>query len=186
MRFYSIDQLEARIAGLESKIKRLRPLALASDEFTGVFSHGVGKMTRKQAQNRQAAHDRQRQHFRDLQEAEKQLRWLKARHRLYLAGEVHLDGQPCADAPSRQRQQEFAAIYAEWVRSVVKPGDKVQFVMRPDGAKMVVKRLNQKTVTFESGTKWKYTAIRPLTTDGLLMSDEEVKVALLDFMEIGS
>lgn len=102
------------------------------------------------------------------------------------AGEVHPNGQPCKEAPSRQRAREQDALYAAYLQARIKPGDLAEFYLRNDGTKVLVKRVNLKTVTLEMGDKWEVTAIRPLNPDGSIMSKEEFLADLRRFREEGS
>ncbi|MBE2198466.1 MAG: hypothetical protein IAE79_07625 [Anaerolinea sp.] len=170
-RLRTLQELERRIARLEQQVARLTPIANKSDELGAYFPTGVGKMTQRQAQKRQATHDRQRQVFQQLQEAERSLKLLRQRREAVVRGEVHLNGQPRADAPSRQKRADALQVYADYVRAHVHPGDMVEFLEGNDKT-AVVTRLNKKTVTLDGGERWDYATIRPLR-NGQTMTDAE-------------
>lgn len=182
-RLRTLDELDRRIARLEQRIAHLEPIANKPDELGAYFPTGVGKMTHRQAQKRQAAHDRQRNAFKQLQEAQQSLTLLRQRREAVIRGEAHLNGQPRADAPSRQKRAKVAQVYADYIRAHVKPGDVVEFLEGNDKT-AVVTRLNQKTVTLDGGERWEYTAIRPLR-NGQPMTGTEFRQDLRAWMGKG-
>lgn len=170
-------QLRAEIERLEKKIARLTPSADREDELAHHFTHGVGNMTAGQAKRRQRSHDAQRKAIGDRFQAQKDLTYLRNRLANFEAGECHADGQPRADAPSRQVRKRVTDVYAAYIRAHVKKGDAVEFMPNPQ--RTVVRRLNPKTVTLEPhGTTWSYTDIRPYKPDGSQYSDREIGQAV--------
>lgn len=170
----------SEIARLEAKIERLRPLAYEQDELGPHFSHGVGNMTAAQAKRRQAKHDRQRQAFADLQKARADLARWQARLQALDAGEVHPNGQPRADSPTRQRKQDAKARRAAWLRSTLKPGSVVRLVAAAGEPLRTVARCNPKSIRLEgSPVTWSYNDVLPVRSDGTDYTTGELVEMLL-------
>lgn len=98
--------------------------------------------------------------FREYQEAEGKFKRLSAIKAAWEEGEVYHNGQRRKDAPSRQRREAAEAEFAALFRQVLKPGDEVQLAGNPMNS-VTVKRVNRKTITTESGSKWKYAELLP-------------------------
>src|SRR5690606_31448831 len=124
------------------------------------------------------AHERENNHkaeaFRRWQKATSDLKFWENRLALYRAGEIHENGQPRADAPSRQRKQSAADRYAEYLRSIAVVGGEFALMMNPRNT-ITVKRINAKSITDELGEKWKYDELLPLSPSGEAMTGIELK-----------
>jgi hypothetical protein len=168
-------QLRAEIARLEKKVARSCGKADKEDELAHHFSHGVGQMTARQAERRQRSHDAQLAAIRERAQAQKDLTYLRNRLLSFEAGECHANGQPRADAPSRQLRKRVGDVYAEYIRAHVRKGDAVEFLPNPNASASIVRRLNPKTISLEPhGTTWSYSDVRPLKADGAKYSDKEI------------
>ena len=172
-------QLRAEIERLEKKVARLSGKADKEDEMTHHFSHGVGQMTQRQAERRQRAHDAQLTAICDRAQAQSDLTYLRLRLANFEAGECHANGQPRADAPSRQVRKRVVDVYAAYIRSHVRKGDAVEFLPNPNAGNNIVRRLNPKTISLEPhGTTWNYSDVRPIKADGSVYSDKEIAHAV--------
>jgi hypothetical protein len=119
--------------------------------------------------------------FKMYQEAEKNLEFYRARLADYVAGEVHANGQPRKDAPSRQRYADYTALRADFMRTLIHAGDMVQIAGTQN--QILIRRVNKKSLTSESGSKWDYNEIMPLV-NGVPMTDSELSLAFRQWREI--
>jgi len=172
-------QLRAEIERLEKKVARLSGKADQEDELTPYFTHGVGQMTARQAERRQRLHDAQLTAIRERAQAQKDLAYLRNRLASVEAGECYANGQPRADAPSRQVRKRVGDVYAGYIRAHVRKGDAVEFLPNPNADASIVRRLNPKTISLEPhGTTWSYSDVRPLKADGTKYNDKEIAQAV--------
>lgn len=150
-------------------------------EAPGAFA--TGRSNRPASLDRMVdAENRRKSHaFDRFQKASKDLAFWQQRLRLYEAGEVHANGQPRADAPSRKKMQSGAELIGEYFRATLKPGDHVAVAMNPRNT-IEVKRVNRKSITCESGEKWTWNEITPLL-DGIAMTEKQFRQALREFFE---
>lgn len=175
-------QIEHRIAQLKRKIERLtaevnRPQQVPGPFVTGRSGYRLGKALDRENTRRANA-------FRDLQKAKTDLAFWTSRLEGYRSGEYHLDGRPRADAPSRQKQQAAEDTLAAFMRTQIKPGDTLAVAMNPQYGRITVKRVNFKSVTAESGTRWSYSEV--LLMDGdQPMSDARMRELLRAYLENG-
>ncbi len=141
--------VERRIATLTARAAKLKSVWESPDPMGAHFSHGVGRMTERQARGRRAMNDRKAKAFKDWQATESELKEWKRRLSGFRAGECWLDGQPRKDAPSRVAREKAVADYGAWMRGQLKVGMRVLYL--PVDIEARVKRVNQKTVTLD---KW--------------------------------
>lgn len=160
-----LAKIDRKIERAKKAIQKWEPVAYAPMQTPGPFV--TGRSNYKLGRRLDAENERKSKAFRKVKKAQDALKWLKTRRAAYLAGEVHPNGQPRKDAPSRTRAAEAAVTYAEAFRQLVKPGDKVFFSPNPQAGPVTVRRLNKKTVTTEPhGTTWDYLDFLPLDENG--------------------
>ena len=169
--------IEDRIAQLKGIMLRTEPIWNSSFKAPGAFV--TGRSNRPSSLNKMVDRENERKSlaFKQWDKASKELKMLEARLKLVNEGEVHPNGQPVANSPSRQRRREAEKTYAQFIRSIVKPKDKLALADNPRNT-IVAKRLNKKTITCESGTRWTYDEVLPLNDEGNAMSESELRQAL--------
>lgn len=91
---------------------------------------------------------------------ESELKRLESIKEGWLAGEVYHDGQPRKDAPSRVKRRAAVEEFAGHFREVLKPGDEVALSANPRN-RVTIQRVNPKSITTTSGSKWGYDEIIP-------------------------
>lgn len=155
-------QVERRIAQLKAKIDRTQAILDAPREYIpGPFVTGRSNYPKSLSRRLDAQNERYGKLFKENQAAKREYDMLVKRLELIKAGEVHPNGQPRKDAPSRIRRESASLTLADFFRSLIKPGDSVALVFNPRNT-ITIKRVNAKTVTDEMGEKWKYDEIIPI------------------------
>lgn len=95
------------------------------------------------------------------EDGKKELADLQNRVRLFEAGEIHLNGQPRKNSPSRTRIQAFEDKRAEYMYRHLKAGDIVYVY----GGAEVVKKVNRKSIIISHArfgdTKYMYNEVFP-------------------------
>ena len=161
----------SRVDDLEAAYNRA---AEAAKEIPGWQVTGRSNRAKSLDKKIQAATDKQQKIYNELVDAQQEAKQAENRAAAYRAGKAHENGQPRSD---KQAAAASNLTYAEYIRQKVKPGDKLWFVQNPSA--VVVKRLNKKTVTLESGSKWDYLDFVPLV-DGKPMAMADIKAEMQD------
>jgi len=167
-------QIETKIAQLKERIYCLEEITNAPMQTPGPFVTGRSGYT--MGKRLDAENERKANAFRLLQANKRELSQLESILAGYYAGECHLDGRPCANAPSRQRRAEQQNLRAQFMREHIKKGDTVAIAENPRNS-ITVKRVNAKSVTSSAGTLWRYDEIL-LMEDGHVMSDDTLRAKL--------
>lgn len=151
--------------------------------FEALGAFATGRSNRPASLDRMvdAENRRKSSAFDRYQKAAKDLKFWQERLRLYEAGEVHANGQPRADAPSRKKAQRGSELIGEYFRATLKPGDRVAVAMNPRNT-IEVKRVNRKSITCEGGSKWGWDEITPLINE-VAMTEKQFRQALREFFE---
>lgn len=162
-------QIRHRIAQLESKILRLEKIANAPQVYVGWVE--AGGENYKMGKKLEAENNRRMKAYSELTKAQTELNFLKTRLENYHAGETHLNGQPCKDAPSRQKKEAANLTIADFLRAHIKAGDKVGLAGTRNT--LDVKRVNAKSITDEKDYRWGYDELF-LLKNGEPMEDAEL------------
>lgn len=179
LKYRKIGQLENKIATLEDAQNKLNE---TSSGVPGSFVTGRSNQSQSLMNRRAGLNDKMASNFAELQKAKADLKALNEWAKAFEAGEVHDNGQPRADAPSKQEAKKSEGAYADYIRARVKPGDTVTFNPNPAYGGIKIKSLNQKTVTVESGEKYSYFDIAP-NIDGRDMTRDELKADIKAWRE---
>lgn len=170
--------ISERIAALEMREKELSATIARQDVLAGSFPLGVGCMSNRQIKQHDARMERTLTAASALRTTQEKLTRLKRIQKGVEAGECYEDGQPCANRPSKLREQDLNALFMGYVRSVVKPGDNVELIC--NGSIVRVERLLKKHVVIENrsgfqsdDSDWEALDVRPLKPDGAKMTDRE-------------
>jgi hypothetical protein len=167
----TIDHLKAKIATLQPKADA--PNTIPGSFITGSSGRSVSMSRRLDAENNRRANA-----FRELQQAKADLARWEARKAAWLAGEVNENGQPRADAPSRQAERKAADRIADFMRATLKVGG---IVYNSGGNPVTIKRINPKSITSDSGVTWQYGELTPAGPDGKPMTPSETISAVKAF-----
>lgn len=172
----TISQILRRIEVLKGKLDRTQAILDAPREFIpGPFVTGRSNYPKLLSRRLDAQNERYAKLFKENQEARSEYNILVARIELIKRGEVHPNGQPRKDAPSRRTTKAIEATLSEFIRTLIKVGDEVAIAGNPRN-RLTVQRVNTKTITSDSGSKWTFMEITPLK-DGEPMSDEVIIAA---------
>ena len=176
-----IDQIQQRIAQLQVILERERSIWDSPFSAPGAFVTGRSNRPKSLDRMLDAENKRKSEAFKKWNDANHELKHLQTRLKLIQAGEVHTNGQPVANSPSRQRRQKAEDLYADVMKSILKVGDSVALADNPRN-QITIKRLNKKSLTSESGSLWKYAEILPLNEAGNAMSDTELRQVFKQYM----
>ena len=167
-----IKDLEAKIERLQATIERTAKITNKPTQTPGAFVTGRSGRSRSLDRQLDRENNRKADAFVIQQQAVKDLAFTKQRLALYKAGEVHANGQPRADAPSKQRAADMRSQVNACIRSLIRPGG---LVAESWGSTRVlrVKRVNAKSITTELGVKWTFDEIVPTSDSGGGMTQRE-------------
>lgn len=176
-----IDPTE--VAAMDRKIdaalrimERTKPIFEAPQQTPGPMVTGRSGYT--MGKKLDAENNRRADAFREYNEADKDRHWWETRKAAYLAGEVHANGQPRADAPSRKKSAIAKDQISAWLKTVLKPG---QVAYVAGNSPVTIKRVNDKTITTASDTKWDLGSVTPKhATEDRPMTPSEVVAAIKD------
>lgn len=172
----ALAKVDKRIAELQNRINIAD--AQLSIPFQSIGAFVTGRSNRSKSLDRKvdAENNRRARLFSYCQWATREVKRLSANRSGYLAGECWLDGQRRALSPSRQRADTAEAKYAQWVRSIVKPGQLMAVSDNPVNS-VRIKRLSRKSITSDGGTLWRYFELLPMR-DGRAMTGQEIRDAM--------
>ncbi len=170
------QEFDPKITALQAKIAKLQPIVDAPMETPGSFVTGRSNRSPSLDRRLNAENERKASAFRDLQAAKTDLARLQQHREAFVAGEVHLNGQPRADAPSRVQRTNTEQEIADFHRSRLNPGDRVALADNPKNS-IEVKRVNAKSVTDSNGETWKYPELALSHPDGTPLTREEITAA---------
>lgn len=173
----TVPQIDPEIARLKAKIAALEPVANAPTETPGAFVTGRSNRSASLGKRLDAENNRRANAYRELTEAKARLAELGTRREGVLAGEVHPNGQPRADAPSRERRAAADDTYAEYLKTRLRPGGRAALRDNPDSI-VSIQRVNAKSVTTIGGTSWKYAELLPVDERGKSLSTDELRADL--------
>lgn len=161
--------IKDRIAQLDKKREELERAASDPGVIPGPFVAGHANYKMGKALDRE--NERRWKALRELTATKRQLSKWKARLADWEAGECDLNGRRIKNAPSSQRRRQNKELVAEFMRDLLKPGDRVALVGNL-GIKVTVRRVNKKTITDEYGYRWEYHFILPLKDDEPMTADD--------------
>lgn len=173
---HKLKAAENRLTELKQKQARFNENAMP-----GVFVTGRDGVPASRFRQLDRQLDRTIEFAKNIVATEQEVRDLSTKTRLFDEGKIDAQGRRLIDKAARARHEE---LYAAFIRSRVKAGDTAEFTIRAGGATCKVVRLNKKTVTLSSGTNWPYTAIAPLSTDGHILSEQELNTAFREFQNV--
>lgn len=176
-----ITDLEKQIDRCEAIMSKTRKVWDKPFEALGAFDTGASNRPKSLDRMVDAENKRKSEAFEKYQTASKKLAGLQARLNAYRAGEVHANGQIKVNAPSRQKVKTRIEQYGEYIRVIVKPGDAMAVAFNPCNS-ITVKRINQKSITSESGSKWTFDELLPMV-DGKPMTAQEFSAAVKSYLE---
>ena len=164
---------------LREKIEHLKA-AIAKDEgivsretrYFSPFIAGSSGYSRTMSKRLDAEIDRRVDAAVRSQNAKKELVMLESRLALYIAGEVHANGQPRKDAPSRQSYKTFAAMRAAFIKTFAKKGGQMA-VFGDEERLLTIQRVNPKSITTTQGANWTYEELYPVTDEGVAMTSQQ-------------
>jgi hypothetical protein len=172
-------QIKRRIEQLQTKIPRLEKIAYAPQVTPGPFETGRENYT--MGKRLDAENNRRMNAFNELTKAQDELSFLETRLANFKAGEVHLNGQPRKDAPSRQKKEAANLTIADFLRAHIKAGDVVGFALNPRNT-LTVKRVSAKSITDAKDNRWSYNDIF-LLKDGKPIEDSELRTMFANWMK---
>jgi hypothetical protein len=171
-----IQKLRKRIDRAKATIRRNSAITDRPFETPGPFVTGAAHYSPSLSNRLDRENERRAKAFREQQAAERVLAELEERLTLIQQGEVHPNGQPRADAPSRQRRKTLKTQYAEFARDYIKRGTIVTLVANTT-TRLTVTRVNSQTITDETGDKWEFNEILPLDADGNILTPDAFNAA---------
>jgi hypothetical protein len=172
----TVKKLERQIARCQAIVERTSKILARPIETPSAAITGSSNRSRTLDKRLQREVDRQMKAGLEYQQAKSNLEFLQSRLANYQAGEVHANGQPRADAPSRLRKQQAKDLYADFMRSLLQVGQRVALVANPRNT-VTIKRVNKSTVTTEMDVKWKFDELLPLNESGEPMDTDELRAA---------
>lgn len=178
-------RLARRVDAAQARVDRLAAQMDALDQKSGAtpgsFNTGRSNQSKSLTARRRNLTNKISATFAELQNARSELERAKALHDGYVSGERHPNGQLRVDAPSRQREEQAAATWGDFIRATVRKGDRVTFTPNPSANGHVVAKMNDKTINL-GGTNWKYDNVMPWK-DGKQMSQKEALAAFKAWRE---
>ncbi len=154
-------RMESAKANAEIAAERFDAISQSSASVPGSFVTGRSNQSASLRRRRERLNDKTAEAFKASEKARKEFEIARARLAAVEAGEVHANGQPRADAPSRQRAKAAETAWGDYIRATVKAGDRVTFLPNPDDSGSIVERVNRKTVALHGGSKWDFMSILP-------------------------
>lgn len=182
----SVASMKNKLDRLQKRAEKLHGVWSTSDPMEAHFSHGVGNMTARQARQRQAMNRQKGNAFAEWQKVQDEIKHLSQRIASVEAGEVHENGQPRVDAPSRVRKSNQADVYVQWMRSIVSPGSYVWPFTWGSPRPLCVVRVNKKTLTvqtFAGNQSDPYLDFWPMEVDGSEPTLESVQKRLYAYIK---
>jgi len=164
-----VSRIRNKVSSLETRMESLNK---ASEGIPGSFVTGRSNYPKSLANMREGMNNKLSDNFSELQKERENLKYKENLLNSYRAGEVHPNGQPRANAPSREASKKAEATWSDFIRATVKPGDRVTFTQNPIPEGNEVSRVNKKTVTFKGGTAWDHIEILPWK-DGKPLTQKE-------------
>lgn len=178
---WTIPKLKRRIEQCEATIERTEKILNSPFQAVGAFV--TGRSNRPASLERAVTNENNRRMkaYRQWKKAKDNLRFYEARLSAIELGEVHPNGQPRADAPSRKKRERINAKIADVLRWHIKKGDRVALAMNPRNT-ITVKRVNKKSVTSMSDVRYTYDELC-LTVNGAVATDEQVREIVERYLE---
>jgi hypothetical protein len=178
----TITQLEKQIERLQKTLADAQAVMDAPWQTVGAFETGRSRRSPALERRHQAAVDRRMNAFRTAADAKAKLEAAERRLRQYVAGEVHANGQPRADAPSKVKAADRQALRSEYKKTLITKGGMVGLGFDSDRT-MRVKRVNAKTITTELGVTWEYSEIVPVIDGERTMTLDAFKAGFAAWLE---